>query len=311
MLSKLKEINPLSQTEEGPNTGLSEAQLAFLLVAPALLVITAVALYPVLKSVWLSLFQMNLKFGNTKFIGLQNYIELFKTPRYWGATWNTIYFTVISVFFEATIGLVMALLMNRSFKGRGLFRASVLIPWAIPTVISAMMWKLMYNPQMGVINDILLRLGVVDQTVSWLGQESLAMWAAIIADVWKTSPFMALMLLAGLQTIPGELYEAAEIDGANKWQKFKEITFPLLKPSLLVALLFRTLRAFRVFGLLRVLTGGGPANSTESLSLYSYNILFSYLQFGKGSAASVTVFVGVLIISYIYIKVLGTDPSRD
>lgn len=290
---------------------LSEVKLAYFLVTPALFVICAVALYPILKAFWLGLFELNLKFGGDKtFVGLKNYIDLFKNIRYWKSVGNTIFFTSVSVFFETVFGLGIALIMNRSFKGRGLFRASVLIPWAIPTVISAMMWKLMYNPQIGIINDILIRLGILNQALSWLGRVDLAMWSAIIADIWKTTPFMALLLLAGLQTIPQELYEAAKIDGANRWQQFKNVTFPLLKSSLLVALLFRTLQAFRVFGLIRVLTGGGPANSTESMSLFAYKILFRYMDFGKGSAASVTVFFGVLIISYIYIKVLGTDPGQ-
>ncbi len=307
MLPQLKKVNPFTSTSKG---SMSEKQLGYLLVAPALFVIGAVAIYPILRALWLSLHEMHLKFGTPKFIGLKNYGELFSNPKYWKSVWNTIYFTGVSVFLEAVIGLGVALLMNRSFKGRGILRASVLIPWAIPTVISALMWKSMYNPQMGVLNDILLRIGVIDGPLAWLGSKQLAMWAAIIADVWKTTPFIALLILAGLQTIPQSLYEAARIDGASKWQQFKNITFPLVKHSLLVALLFRTLRAFRVFGLLRVLTGGGPASSTEVLSLRAYKTLFSYLHFGKGSATSVTVFVGVLIISYIYIKVLGTDPSR-
>ncbi|WP_041423916.1 carbohydrate ABC transporter permease [Thermosediminibacter oceani] len=287
---------------------ISEPVLGYLLVTPALLCIILINIYPVFETFRLSLFHMRLQLiGLTKFVGLQNYTILFSDGRFWAATLNTFYFTVISVALELVVGMTMALLMNKRFRATGLIRAAVLVPWAIPTIVSALMWKFIYNDQFGVLNDILMKLGLIESYRSWLGTPASAMGAAIFADVWKTSPFMALILLAGLQTIPEELYEAARVDGAGSVRQFFSITLPLLKPTILVALIFRTLDAFRVFDLIFVLTGGGPGNSTETLSIYAYKTLFRNLDFGLGSAISVVIFIFVFILAMLYIRMMDKN----
>ncbi|MGG2952609.1 carbohydrate ABC transporter permease [Geobacillus stearothermophilus] len=245
------------------------------------------------------------------FVGLKHYKDSFSDMRLWKALWNTTFFTVVSVAIELVLGLGIALLINKAFFGRGVVRATILIPWAIPTAVSALMWKFLYDGQNGIVAHYFETIGLVDRMGDLLTTEAGAMFAVIFADVWKTTPYMALLLLAGLQTIPSSLYEAASIDGATKWQQFTQITLPLLKSSILVALLFRTLDAFRVFDLIYVLTGGGPANSTETISILAYKVMFSQTNFGAGSALAVVVFLCVAIISMIYIKWLGKDLLSD
>jgi multiple sugar transport system permease protein len=245
------------------------------------------------------------------FVGLKHYKDSLSDTRLWKALWNTTMFTVISVAAELVLGLAIALLINKAFFGRGLVRATILVPWAIPTAVSALMWKFLYDGQNGIIAKYFADIGLIDKMGNLLTTEVGAMFAVIFADVWKTTPYMALLLLAGLQTIPSSLYEAASIDGATKWQQFTKITLPLLKSSILVALLFRTLDAFRVFDLIYVLTGGGPANSTETISILAYKVMFSQTNFGGGSALAVIVFICVAIISIIYIKLLGADLLSD
>lgn len=245
------------------------------------------------------------------FIGLSNYAKYLTEARTWSAMWNTVYFTIVSVFFELIIGLAVALVINRAFIGRGAVRAAVLIPWAIPTAVSAMMWSYLYDGQSGIVAHYFEQLGFISDASVLLSTGSGAMFSIILADVWKTMPYMALLLLAGLQTISGSLYEAAEVDGAGKIQQFVYITLPMLKSAILVALLFRTLDAFRVFDLIFVLTGGGPANSTESLSVYAYQVLFAQQNFGEGSVLSVIMFVSVALISILFIKLIGSDLFED
>lgn len=243
----------------------------------------------------------------SNFVGLDNYVNYFQDQRMWKSLWNTTFFTIISVAFELVLGLAVALLINRAFRGRGIIRASVLIPWAIPTAVAAMMWGFLYDGQSGVVAHYLQVLHIIPDASWLLSTSNGGMFSVILADVWKTTPYMALLLLAGLQTIPASLYEASNVDGANKFQQFWNITLPLLKSSILVALLFRTLDAFRVFDLIYVLTGGGPANATESISIYAYKTLFAQQNFGEGSTLSVIVFLCVAIISFIYVKLIGSE----
>ncbi|MDQ0220484.1 multiple sugar transport system permease protein [Peribacillus cavernae] len=245
------------------------------------------------------------------FIGFKHYQDNLSERRMWNALGNTVLFSVISVAVELVLGLAIALLINKVFFGRGLIRASILIPWAIPTAVSALMWKFLYDGQNGIVAKLFEDIGLVDSMSKLLTTDTGAMFSVIFADVWKTTPYMALLLLAGLQTIPSSLYEAASIDGAGKWRQFISITLPLLKSSLLVALLFRTLDAFRVFDLIYVLTGGGPANSTETISILAYKVMFSQTNFGEGSALSVIIFICVAIISMLFIKLLGKDLLND
>jgi multiple sugar transport system permease protein len=215
----------------------------------------------------------------------------------------------VSVAVELVLGMLIALLINRAFLGRGLVRAAVLVPWALTTVVSAKMWAWIYDGRYGVFNDLLMRLHVIDQPIIFLVRPEVTIWAMIAAEIWKTTPFMALLLLAGLQLIPHELYEAASLDGASRWQAFWRVTLPLLKPTILVALLFRTIDAVRMFDLPRVLTNGGPGKSTETVVLYTYNTYFTSLNFGYGSTLAVMAFLIVVAVSFIYIRVLGAPTQ--
>ncbi|MDR7314623.1 sugar ABC transporter permease [Brevibacillus nitrificans] len=241
------------------------------------------------------------------YVGFAYYKKFLTDSRMWGALYNTLFFTVVSVAIELVLGLWIALLINKQFAGRGLVRATVLIPWAIPTVISAMMWKYLYDGQNGIVAHLFEVTGLVSNMGVLLTTKAGAMFSVILADVWKTTPFMALLLFAGLQTIPQSLYEAAQVDGASRVQQFFRITLPMLKSTLLVSLLFRTLDAFRVFDLIYALTGGGPANSTETISILAYKTMFAQMSFGEGSALAVIVFLCVALISIGYIKILGAD----
>jgi multiple sugar transport system permease protein len=299
---------------------MSERTLGMLMALPTLLLICGVALYPIFNAVWLSFHHLQLQFPELgrPFVGLDNYVELFRDPRFLNALGNTCLFTVLTVGFELVLGLGLALMLNREFFGRGVVRAASLIPWALTTVVAALMWQFMYNDSYGIVNAILMKTGiqgllvrchVVDGPVQWLGARGWAMASIVIADVWKTTPFMALLILAGLQTIPSDVYEAARIDGASTVAQFFRVTLPLLKPTILVALLFRMLDAFRVFDLIFVLTQGGPGNSTESLSYLTYLKLFRQFDFGMGSTLSVVTFLCVLAISFVFIKVLGAKTT--
>ncbi len=268
-------------------------------VLPALVLLSLITVYPVLTVLYLSLLRKLPLFGITRFVGLENYFFLVADDRFWNAFRNTLYFTALSVSLELLLGLGLALLLNRNFPFKGTVTAMVLIPWAIPTVVSARMWEWMYNTDLGILNHL---LGL---KVNWLGSPLWALHAAVFMDVWKTIPFTAILLLAGLRLIPRELYQAAWIDGAGTAALFFRITLPLLKPVILVVLVFRTLDAFRVFDAVYVLTGGGPANTTETLSIYAYKVLFQTLQFGYGSTLSVAVFVCVGAISLLYVRLLG------
>ena len=287
-------------------------RLAYLLVAPAMAAIALVAFYPLASDLWLSLHSKNLKFParGEPFVGLQNYLSLIQDGRLWNALGNTFLFAGASVTAELVLGMLAALAIDRSFRGRGMVRAALLVPWAMTTVVTARMWDWIFNANYGIFNALLLKLRVIDAYRAWTASPGSAMWAVIGADVWKTMPFMALLLLAGLQMIPPELYEGAKIDGAGAWRIFWRITVPLLRPSILVALLFRTLDAVRIFDLPFVLTGGGPGYATETLSIYAYRTLFTNLDFGYGATLSFSMFLIVMVVALFYVKVLGGSALR-
>jgi len=286
-----------------------EARLAWALVLPAVGAILLVALFPLLWTAWESVHLHNLQMPwlGRPFVGLANYIEALRDPRFWGALGHTAFFAVTSVGLELVLGLWLALAMNRAFRGRGLVRAAILIPWAIPTVVSALLWRFLFEGQSGVVNAVLVRLGVLREPLVWFIEANTAWVPVILSDVWKTTPFVALLLLAGLQNIDASLYEAARIDGASAWRQFRFVTLPLLKPAILVALIFRTLDAFRVFDLIYALTGGGPGSSTEPIALYTFNALLQNLRFGYGSALSVIVFGITFGLALVYIKLIGAE----
>ena len=281
--------------------GLSEKRLAFFMVSPSMVMVALVAAYPIGYAIWLSLHEYSVRTaGLSRWagpLGLRNYEEALSNPDFWDAMVTTLVFTASSVFLELLIGLAMALAMHAAFRGQGLLRTVVLVPWAVLTVVTAIMWRTIFESPQGFVNQIL-----GGDTV-WLGQEPHALIVIIIADVWKTAPFMALLILAGLQVIPGDIYEAAKVDGATAWQRFVKITLPLLTPAILVALIFRTLDALRIFDLPYVLTKG--AQGTTTLSLIAQQTFAENRIYGLGAAYSILTFITVMIVSFTYIRLVG------
>jgi multiple sugar transport system permease protein len=281
--------------------GLPERRLATLMVAPSFVLIAVVALWPIIYAIWLSLHQYSLiHAGLSRWaspIGLGNYKDALGDRDFWAAVRVTFEFTIASVFLETIIGLGMAMAMHAAFKGQGLLRTTVLVPWAVLTVVTAIMWRTIVDPNLGFVNQILGTNRV------WLGNSPDALIVMILADTWKTAPFMALLLLAGLQVIPSDIYEAAKVDGATAWQRFRRITLPLLTPALLVALIFRTMDALRAFDLPKVLTNG--ANDTTTLSLLAQKTFQVNSLYGPGAALSILTFIIVMLVSFAYIRLVG------
>lgn len=287
----------------GPKTavGRQQERLGWLLVLPSVLVVVLVAIYPLFETFRLSFTNTRLASSReVRNVGWDNYRRLFEDDQWWRSLQNTLIFTVSSVTLEAILGMVIALTIHSAFKGRGLVRTSMLVPWAIPTVVSALLWDWMLHDRYGVINSIFIRLGLMDEgrNFAWIANKSTALGAMVAIDVWKTTPFMALLLLAGLQIIPSDVYEASYVDGASKWQQFWQMTMPLVKPALLVALIFRTMDSFRVFDLIYVLKQA--ATDTMSVAIYTQNLLIGSQRIGAGSAAAVVVFlcIGLMVLGY-------------
>jgi ABC-type sugar transport system permease subunit len=272
----------------------------FVLLVPALASIGAVSVYPVLLGLWLSFRDTTLASPTDTFIGLGNYRQIVSDGQFWNAWTHTIQFTSASTLLETSFGLMIALVLSERFRGRGIVRAAMLVPWAIPTVVTSKMFGWLFDGQNGIVNYLLRSVGLLQHNVNWYGSPDFALATIVIADVWKTTPFMALLLLAGLQTIPDSLAEASVIDGANAWQRFWYVRLPLLTPTLLIASMFRALDAFRIFDLVYVLTGGGPADATEVLSTFTYKNLFSALQVGYGSTLSTIMFITEMVIAMIF-----------
>ncbi len=285
---------------------LSERTLGLFMLAPMAFVLLLVVAYPLIDSFILSLHRVNL--GNPEqgqpFVGFANYLYAFRQASFWYSVQRTFYFTLISVAIELVLGLLFALLLNESFRGRLPARLAMIAPWALLTVTNGVLWAWILNPTYGVANMLLIKLGVLDAPKAWLSDTFWTMNVIILADVWKTVPNITLLLLAGLQPISHDLYEAAEVDGASRWQKISHITLPLLRPVILVAVALRTIGAFRVFDIIYVLTGnGGPADSTKVISFYAYDQAFRYLFFGYGAAVAwlITAFMLLLIIIYMWL----------
>ncbi|OKL42331.1 carbohydrate ABC transporter permease [Pseudovibrio exalbescens] len=279
---------------------------AWLFLSPMLITLAVVAGWPLLRTIWLGFTDANLSdLSRTTFIGLENYYVTFDgeaygllvDPDWWNAVWNTIWFTVVSVGLETIFGMFIALVLNAEFRGRGFVRAAVLIPWAIPTVVSAQMWGWMLHDQFGVLNEILLTIGLISQPIAWTADPDTAMWAVIMVDVWKTTPFMALLILAGLQMLPGDIYEAARVDGVHPVRVFFKVTLPLIKPALMVAIIFRALDALRIFDLIYVLTSNSA--DTMSMSVYARQQLVDFQEVGYGSAAATLLFLIVAVMTTI------------
>jgi len=285
-------------------------RIAWILVAPALILLALAAGWPLARTFFFSFTNAMLDNpSDYQMVGLANYYlnhdgqtsGVLVDPLWWQAVGNTLWFTLVSVSLELLLGMLLALLMNEKFRGQGLVRTAILVPWAIPTIVSAKMWGWMFHDQYGVVNDLLAKIFGYQAHLAWIAEPSLSMWAVVIADVWKTTPFMALMLLAALQLIPGDLYEAARVDGASAWQRFKRITLPLILPAMIVALIFRVMDAMRIFDLIFVLTSNSEA--TMSISGYAREQIISYQDMGVGSAASVLVFMMVAGIAACFNRV--------
>lgn len=278
-----------------------DRQIGLFLLLPAVIVLLLVFAYPIVRSIWLGLFDQNLATGlKPQFTGLSNYGRIVGDGRFWQTFGVTLRFTVISVILELILGMGIALVLNRSFRGRNVVRTIAILPWALPTALIALGWTWIFNDQYGIANDILMRFGI--DGINWLGQPVTANVAIIFADIWKTTPFISILLLAGLQSISPDLYEAYSLEGATAWQSFWRITLPLLLPQVLISTLFRFAQAFGIFDLIQVMTGGGPGGATEVVALYIYSNAMRYLDFGYGSALVVVTFLllvmGVLVCSF-------------
>lgn len=297
---------------------------AWLFLAPTLLALAAVAGWPLVQTIRFSLTDARLgDLSAAQYVGFANYLEwadygdgtgewfgILADPGWWRAVWNTVSYACVSVAIETALGMVYALVLNARFPGRALVRAAVLVPWAIPTIVSAKMWAWMLNDQFGIVNAALLSLGILSHPIAWTASPDTAMAAVIVVDVWKTTPFMALLILAGLQMVPSDVYEAARIDGISAWTVFRRVTLPLVRPAILVAVIFRALDALRVFDLIYVLT---PNNvQTKTMSVFAQENLFQFDKFGYGASASTLLFFVIALITVLYIRFarLNLDGAR-
>jgi ABC-type sugar transport system permease subunit len=290
----------------------AESRLAWLFILPALATIVCVAAFPILWTFWESLHRHDLRMPwlGMPFVGLDNYGEMLVDRRAWSAIGHTLVFTATTVALELLLALMLALGLHREMRGRGVLRTAALLPWAVPTVVAALIWRFMFESPGGVVDAALLRTGVLTEPPTWFADPIAAWWPIVLADVWKTTPFVALLLLAGLQHIDPALHEAAALDGAGAVRRFRHITLPLLAPTIAVALVFRSLDAFRVFDVVYVLTGGGPGTATEPISLYAFSVLFRDLRVGYGSALSMMVFAVSFVLALTWIRLLGVARER-
>ncbi|HSY89582.1 MAG TPA: sugar ABC transporter permease [Verrucomicrobiae bacterium] len=289
----------------------SRDRQAWALLLPLLVIILTVTGYPLISTVRLSFTDASLTGRHVAqhWVGFENYAYVFTDPDFGDAFRRTLYFTFVSVGFEILLGVLVALLLNREFAGRTIVRAIMVLPWALPTIVNAMMWRLIYNPEFGAWNALLSQLGLIDSYQSWLGTPGTAMNMVILADVWKNYPLVAIIVLAALQTIPRELYEAADIDGAGPWVKFWKVTFPAILGPLSVALILRMIEAFKVFDIIYLMTRGGPADTTKSVSFFVYQESFAYLRAGSGASYAVTVALTSAVMIAIYITLLRRQGS--
>ena len=281
---------------------------AWIFLAPMLLVLAFVAGWPLMKTIAYGFTDASLiNPESAKFVGFDNFAFLLQDPYWWASVWNTVVFAVSSVFLETVLGMIIALTLNAQFRGRGGLRAAILIPWAIPTVVSAQMWNWMFNDVFGVINHMLLGVGLIQEPIAWTASPDTALLSIILVDVWKTTPFMALLLLAGLQMLPKECYESARVDGVHPVKVFFKVTLPLLKPALMVAIIFRLLDALRVFDLVYVMSGNN--RSTMSMSVYARQQLIDFGGLGFGSAAATLIFAIIALFTVLYL--MAARVGRD
>jgi trehalose/maltose transport system permease protein len=300
----------------GGSSELTRAKLrsAFLFLSPMLIVLALVAGWPLGRTIFFAFTDATLDGGDYEFVGFDNFWNadwggLLADPNWWNAVWNTVWFTVVSVSIELVLGMVVALALNTRFPGRGVMRAAILVPWAIPTIVSAQMWAWMLNDQFGVLNAILMGLGLISQPIAWTANPDTAMVAVVMVDVWKTTPFMALLILAGLQMLPSDCYEAARVDGIPAWKVFLKVTLPLIYPAIAVAVIFRALDALRIFDLVYVLTSNSA--STMTMSVYARQQLVDFQDVGYGSAASTLLFLIIAVMTVLYIVAGRVDLAGE
>lgn len=304
-------LGPQKKRIAGMRSRYRDQALAAWLILPSILVIGGLLVYPLLYNIFISLHDFDLKrlYLGTPFIGLKNYISALTSNYFWSAVGRTLYFTIASVGIELILGIMIALVLNRDFWGRDFVRSILLLPWAIPTVVNGIMWRWIYNSNYGALNGILKQLGLIHSYQNWLGHPATAMNMVILADVWKTTPFVAIMILAALQTIPDSLYEAAQIDGAGPWQAFRYLTLRLIRPAILVVLVIRTMEAFRVFDIIYIITQGGPADGTQVITYFTYNETFNNLNFGLGASLAYLTSLVILVMALIYMRLLRSESN--
>lgn len=299
-----------TKPRRGTKVRRQRVKAAWLFLAPMLIALTLVAGWPLVRTFFLSFTDASLSdLGAANLIGFENYLVyddgrwygVLADSVWWQSVWNTVYFSVVSVSLEVVFGVIVALILNAEFKGRVIVRAAVLIPWAIPTIVSAQMWAWMLNDQFGIINHLLMSVGIIDAPIAWTANATYSMWAVIMVDVWKTIPFVALLVLAALQMLPKDCYEAAEVDGIHPLRVFFKVTLPLITPALMVAVIFRLLDALRVFDVIYVLTSN--STSTMSMSVYARQQLVEFQDVGYGSAASTLLFliIALATVAYLYL----------
>jgi ABC-type sugar transport system permease subunit len=293
--------------ESTPRRDRRESGLAWILMLPALAIVVCVAAFPVLWTFWESLHRHDLRMPwlGMPFVGLANYLDAAADGRAWSAVGRTLLFTAAAVAIELGLGLALALALNRAARGRGLLRTAALLPWAVPTVVAALVWRFIFESPGGLADALLRESGLLSASPVWLADPVLAWVPIVLADAWKTTPFVALLLLAGLQHIDPAVHEAAAMDGAGAFRRFRSVTLPLLAPAIGVTVVLRALDAFRIFDVIYVLTGGGPGTATEPISLYAFSVLFRDLRVGYGSALSMIVFAGSFVLALIWIRIAG------
>ena len=280
--------------------------MAAAFVAPAALVIILVVLIPLGRALWMSLFDIRLiRPGVEPFVGLGNYLEQLTSGDFWAATWRALYFTIVTTALELGFGMGLALLMDQPLRWRWLLRTLVILPWALPTIVNALMWRWIDNAEYGALNALLTQTGVLHAYQPWLSDSDLAMWMVIVADVWKLTPLVAILLLAGLQSIDREVVEVARVDGAGPWQVFRHILLPLVTPVILILLVLRTMEAFKVFDLIWIMTHGGPANSTQTIAIYAYQTAYQSFDFGRGAALGYLIALVIMVLAAVYLRLLG------
>lgn len=304
------EDEKLAASSQRLNAGRREQLTGYALLLPTLAVLALVIVYPVVDGIRISLMRMRLtSTSEPRYVGLDNYLDLFGDDKFWSTLRTTTVWTVSNVVAQLVLGLALAVLLNEQLKARGLYRSIALIPYIVPSVAAALIWRWMYDGSAGIINAILLRLGVIDSYQQWLGEISTAMPAVIIESVWKGTPFVMILLLAGLQTIAPEYYEAAAIDGASAWQRFLQITLPLLRPSLAVATILTTVYTVNNFNAIWLMTQGGPLGSTEILFTWAYKLAFDRFDFGMAATVSVVLFGILAIFAAIYIFLVEREEA--